>query len=558
MIAVWGHQSGIIPWLLGLTIGMVVCVSSSQGRTSLLMQHREAYQGKFWQITDIHWDQKYNEDGDPANMCHKAYQSEGHNSMWGNYNCDSPWPLVKSAIQAMVEIEAQPDFVLWTGDNAPHTDDPEPNFSVIFNSLSNITGELRTAFQPSIPVLPVLGNHDAFPKDDYPVAGKEFYGKYLTEGGWATLLPPEAQEEFVNGGYYSYKLDSGVMILVVNTNLYYAFNTLGIDVPDPCGQFAWLRSKLQVARDEKLKVIITAHAPPGYFERQALVPFFNDSYNNAYVDLLNDFGGVILVQIYGHEHTDSFKLFSGPKGEIESVALLAPSVTPWHASVFGGTAINPSVRLYHYTPSEILDYFQYHLNLSQIISSPDGLLNTTADSNPGAGNETEIPKWELFYQAREAYGLSSLSTITMASLYKQLESNDTLFQKYYLFNSAGYNNGVCDSSCKKNHICAIAYLKIHDVVHCMHFKSPRPHIPSYEHLSKFGKELAGNFHKSNASQLIITLVVVSMALTAVLAVVLAVMLVMVVVKRSRMMPVERSFPILDLSKPHWQNYRKLP
>ena len=71
--------------------------------------------GKFWQITDIHWDQKYSEDGDSAKMCHKAYQSDGHNSKWGNYNCDSPWPLVKSAIQAMVEIEAQPDFVLWTG-----------------------------------------------------------------------------------------------------------------------------------------------------------------------------------------------------------------------------------------------------------------------------------------------------------------------------------------------------------------------------------------------------------------------------------------------------------
>ncbi|MPC93106.1 Acid sphingomyelinase-like phosphodiesterase 3b [Portunus trituberculatus] len=145
-------------------------------------------------------------------MCHRAYQSGGHNSKWGNYNCDSPWPLVKSAIQAMVDIEARPDFVLWTGDNAPHTDDPEPNFSVIFSSLSNITGELRTAFHPSIPVLPVLGNHDAFPKNDYPVAGKEFYGKYLTEGGWAALLPAEAQQEFVNGGYYSYTLDSGVMV----------------------------------------------------------------------------------------------------------------------------------------------------------------------------------------------------------------------------------------------------------------------------------------------------------------------------------------------------------
>lgn len=49
-------------------------------------------------------------------------------------------------------------------DNAPHTDDPEPDFSVIFNTVSNITSELRTAFHPSIPILPVLGNHDAYPK----------------------------------------------------------------------------------------------------------------------------------------------------------------------------------------------------------------------------------------------------------------------------------------------------------------------------------------------------------------------------------------------------------
>ena len=44
------------------------------------------------------------------------------------------------------------------------------------------------------------------------MAGKEFYGKYLTQGNWASLLPPEAQRDFENGGYYSYRLDSGVMV----------------------------------------------------------------------------------------------------------------------------------------------------------------------------------------------------------------------------------------------------------------------------------------------------------------------------------------------------------
>ncbi|KAG0714622.1 Acid sphingomyelinase-like phosphodiesterase 3b [Chionoecetes opilio] len=467
-----GRPAGsLAPWLLCLVMGVVVSSPAPGPESGPHLPHQ--YQGKFWQITDIHWDLRYDEEGNPTKMCHTGYDADGHNSMWGNYNCDSPWPLVKSAIQAMVEVEAQPDFVLWTGDNAPHSEDPMPDFSVIFKTLSNLTVELRTAFHASIPVLPVLGNHDAYPKDDYPVAGEEFYGKYLHQGGWATLLPAEAQQEFVQGGYYSYKMASGVMVLVVNTNLYYAANTLGVDVPDPCGQFAWLRSRLQSARDQQFKVIITAHAPPGYFERMVLVPFFNASYNDAYVDLLNDFGEVILVQIYGHEHTDSFKLFSGPK-------------------------------------------------------------------------------------ARETYGLSSLSPVNMANLHSKLKSNDTLFQTYYLLNSAGYNNGLCDSSCKKSHLCAIAYLKMQDVVNCRFSNSTKSHSLSREDLSQYSKVLAEGMHNSYASQLILILVVVSMVLTVVLAVSLAVMLFMVSAKRRQMVPAEANFPILNLSRTQNKNYRKLP
>ena len=63
-----------------------------------------------------------------------------------------------------------------------------------------------------------------------------------------------------------------------------------------------------------LQVIIAAHAPPGYFERNAVIPFFNASYNDAYVDLLNANADVIMAQIYGHEHTDSFRLFTDDDG----------------------------------------------------------------------------------------------------------------------------------------------------------------------------------------------------------------------------------------------------
>lgn len=62
-------------------------------------------------------------------------------------------------------------------------------------------------------------------------------------------------------------------------------------------------------------MIIAAHAPPGYFERFAVIPFFNATYNSDYINLLNKHGKVIMAQIYGHEHTDSFRIFASDSGE---------------------------------------------------------------------------------------------------------------------------------------------------------------------------------------------------------------------------------------------------
>lgn len=49
-------------------------------------------------------------------------------------------------------------------------------------------------------------------QDDFPVAGESFYGQYLTRGGWAAVLPQDAQEDFKKGGYYEYILPSGVTV----------------------------------------------------------------------------------------------------------------------------------------------------------------------------------------------------------------------------------------------------------------------------------------------------------------------------------------------------------
>ena len=70
-----------------------------------------------WQITDFHYDVNYSTSGDPNNMCHSRKPESPWRTVgvYGNYSCDSPLSLIESAVMAMKSIEANPDFILWTG-----------------------------------------------------------------------------------------------------------------------------------------------------------------------------------------------------------------------------------------------------------------------------------------------------------------------------------------------------------------------------------------------------------------------------------------------------------
>lgn len=260
------------------------------------------------------------------------------------------------------------------------------------------------------------------------------------------------------------------------------------------------------------------------------------------------------------------------------MAFLAPSVTPWYPSaVPGGTAINPSLRLYYYNKSAVLDYSQYHLNLTLVNVSIAEELPSNKDTTGLNNTSFKVaglirPKWELYYKARKSYGLKSLTAINMANLYEQLVSDNALFQKYYLRNSAGYNNGFCDMQCKRNHICAIAYTKIKDLRRCMGYNqtkydlrplnSPTKHskeVPSFGMEDRFPVNVESLSKSSNSSHFIIVVIGLSMSLTVVLAVTLAVMLVIIMIRRNQMLKTERSLPVTDLT---WcrrqQNYKRLP
>ena len=66
--------------------------------------------GYFWHLTDLHYDPWYN--GTFGISCNEMEIDGG---TYGDYECDSPWQLVTSSINAMKDVGAEPEFIIWTG-----------------------------------------------------------------------------------------------------------------------------------------------------------------------------------------------------------------------------------------------------------------------------------------------------------------------------------------------------------------------------------------------------------------------------------------------------------
>lgn len=102
-----------------------------------------------------------------------------------------------------------------------------------------------------------------------------------------------------------------IKVVCLNTALYYSSNTLTKDSLDPSNQLTWLASQLEEAQLFKRKVFIAGHVPPGTFELAGDFKWFHDQLNERYLDVIDDYSDIITAHFYGHEHTDSFRLYNG-------------------------------------------------------------------------------------------------------------------------------------------------------------------------------------------------------------------------------------------------------
>ncbi|KAM4601480.1 acid sphingomyelinase-like phosphodiesterase 3b [Polymixia lowei] len=336
----------------------------------------------------------------------------------------------------MKSILPDPDFIVWTGDDTPHVPNEDMKEQKVIEIISTLTNAIKNVF-PGTKVYSALGNHDYYPKSQLPAAQNDIYDQIAHM--WQDWMEPESQQTFKKGGYYTEKLlnRTGFRMLVLNTNLYYDQNKLTQNMVDPADQFSWADQVLTEAANNREKVYIIGHVPPGFFEKKRHKPWYTHNFNNRYLELIQNHHSVIIGQFFGHHHTDSFRMFYS-KGSPISTMFLSPGVTPWKTTLPGVVdgANNPGIRIFEYDTQTLLvkDIVTYYLNLTRA--------------------NTAQAEWEEEYRLTKSFGVPDGSPASMKQVLERMAKDHVYLQKYYNFNSVSYDLTECNSDCRLDHVCA--------------------------------------------------------------------------------------------------------
>ncbi|XP_004741629.2 acid sphingomyelinase-like phosphodiesterase 3b [Mustela putorius furo] len=416
--------------------------------------------GKFWHISDLHLDPDYKVSEDPLQVCPSAGSQPVPNAgPWGDYLCDSPWALINSSIYAMKEIEPEPDFILWTGDDTPHVPNERLGEAAVLGIVERLTRLIREVF-PDTKVYAALGNHDFHPKNQFPAGSNNIYNQVAEL--WRPWLSNESIALFKEGAFYSEKLPgpSGAgRIVVLNTNLYYSNNEQTAGMADPAQQFQWLEDVLTRASRAKEMVYIIGHVPPGFFEKTRNKAWFREGFNEEYLKVIRKHHQVIAGQFFGHHHTDSFRMFYDDAGDPISVLFLTPGVTPWKTTLPGvvNGANNPGIRVFEYDRAtlSLQDVVTYFVNLSQ-------------------ANAQGTPLWQLEYRLTKAYAVPDAGARSMHAALGRIAGDPGALQRYYVYNSVGYDREACDQACRAEHVCALREVAFDAYAACLRAPGAAP------------------------------------------------------------------------------------
>ena len=360
---------------------------------------------KMIQLTDIHLDTKYVENGTvycDEPVCCREPASTYSRKKSGKYGflgrCDASVELLESFMDKAYELK--PDFIIWTGDNSPHN---SKNASQNDNYEASIIVKnmLDEKFKNEIPIYPALGNHEKYPSDLYIGDEAELlenYGQIFKD----YFYEDQAFETFRKYGYYTEKYkDTNLRIVVLNCLICDTWNFYIIGGRHEAAkkEFIWLEEVLRQAEKNGEYVYLIDHFP------------INSNFQltecaQRLRALLDRFDYIIRGFFSGHTHLDDIspvRTYFEPK-PIININYIAPPLTTYPGR-------NPSFRQFilDSNTKNVIDYQQYRLNLTDA--------NLKREAN-----------WYIVYNATQMFKVNDLTELD--KIFKIDVDGDYIIQRY--------------------------------------------------------------------------------------------------------------------------------
>ena len=469
----------------------------------------------FLWFSDVHYDPYYStKDAYTAGYNSKAVCNSTSIPSMGSVGCDSPKSLVDSALAHASKVAASPSFIVLSGDSIRHDVDMLFASTNHEGSENRVKSEVQIAAHaeyhadamqeggqiiknlvalfddafPDVEIIVSIGNNDIVPdyylqlpfastsnltltSEDSGMLGiiyNALYGNDEEESSnynqlgekrrRRSSLSAEDSSTFLKGGYYSRALPNGITVLSLNTVLYSSFfGPKPLNSDDPGEQFAWMRNTLMNIRERgNSQAIVVGHISPamGSFRHSQL---WKEKYIHVYYEIIGEFDDVIIGQLFGHLHSDEFRVGTGTSGIPSSLStplLLAGSLTPIHGN-------NPSFRKVFYDGDAADDSGSYKL------LDYESHRYSKTDNNTG--------DWSKLYTFSETYGTAieeikteGLSANVFRSLLRSMDDEEgnmsPAMNSFLSLVNSGSDGDIeadltfaeCDANCRAEWLCVLS------------------------------------------------------------------------------------------------------
>ena len=401
-------------------------------------------ESKFINFTDIHFNPFY--DTTLVYSLNK-YNVEKWDSIFSStqtqnisqYDQETNYYLLETALDAMQKQLKKPDFLIMTGDFICHdfgeiyakqtnNHNYQSMHKFLLKTISFVTSRVQARF-PNTLIIPTFGNNDSY-CGDYHLQNN---GKFLEDFSnlYLPILHGSLSDTEANNlkqhGYYCVTNPNNTAHKIISFNSIYLSTKYDSDdyswncdcktdknIQDSIAnlQFAWLEEQLVDSKAKNEKVWIITHIPAGVNVYKTIddnknltsvTPFlyWKQNYNKLYLELLEKYSNQIFTTMTGHTHMDDFKLHN--TNLAKAYIHISPSISP----VFGN---NPAFQIvdYNIQKAEFTNYTTYYIDIAK-------------------GN---IASWQKEYNFNESYSINDLSADGYSKLLSNIDSDSTARKNY--------------------------------------------------------------------------------------------------------------------------------